>query len=61
MIMFFFCLWDIRAQPGASIHHLPDFMPFSSCDVRRDDFYVNKPSRLLDGVYKDNSLAPSED
>ena len=37
----FFCLGDFRTQPRATIHHLPDFVRFSSCNVRRDDFYVN--------------------
>ena len=52
-----FGLGDIRAQSGATIHHFPDFVLFSSHDVRRNDIYVNKPSCLLEGVCKGNPLA----
>ena len=31
-----FHLWNIRAQPGATIHYLPNFVLLSS-----HDFYVN--------------------
>ena len=29
---------DIRAPPGATIHHIPDFVLFSSRNMRKNDF-----------------------
>lgn len=53
-------LENIRVQPGATIHQLPNFVFSCSHDERRHEVFVNKPSAFLDGVRKGNPLLPGE-